>query len=72
MLVMGVGLVLVAFQGVSRGWLPNGPNGYKRGEGVYRDKNPIGFWLMFLVYAIGGVAVALYAIRALAGHAPVS
>ena len=27
-LVMGVGIVLVALQGLSRGWLPNGPNGF--------------------------------------------
>jgi hypothetical protein len=62
---MGVGLVLVALQGVKRGWLPNGPNGFKKGEGVYKEANSVGFWFFFLVYFCGGIGVALYALRLL-------
>ena len=65
-LLMGVGLVLVALQGLQRGWLPNGPKGYERGEGVRRDDNPLGFWIMFTLYGGGGAALAVYALRLLA------
>ncbi len=34
LLVMGIGLAAVAVQGIFRGWLPNGRNGFKQGEGV--------------------------------------
>ena len=47
LLVLGVGVVLVALQGVSRGWLPNGPNGYKQGKGVSRLDQPLAFWFFF-------------------------
>ena len=69
LLVMGVGLVAVAVQGIFRGWLPNGPNGFKRGEGVSRDSQPLGFWFFFSVYFAGGAAVAIYALLLLTGHA---
>jgi hypothetical protein len=68
-LVMGAGLVLVALQGIARGWLPNGPKGFKRGEGVSREEQPVGFWLFFLLYSAGGCSVAIYALRLLFGDA---
>ena len=68
-IVMGLGLALVALQGVKKGWLPNGPNGFKKGEGVRRDGQPIGFWFFFLIYFCGGSALAIYALRLLAGGA---
>lgn len=61
--LMGVGLVLVAVQGLRRGWLPNGPRGLQQGEGVRRDDNPLGFWVMFALYSGGGAALAVYALR---------
>ena len=64
---MGVGLVLVALQGAKRGWLPNGPNGFKQGEGVHRDSQPVAFCFFFLLYLGGGGYVALFALRPLAG-----
>lgn len=67
-LVMGIGLALVALQGVQRGWLPNGPNGYKQGKGVKREEQPIGFWFFFALYFGGGVALVVYALRLLLGH----
>jgi hypothetical protein len=30
---------------------------------VSREDNPLGFWFFFLLYAGGGVAAAIYAIR---------
>ncbi len=65
MLIMGVGLVLVALQGAKRGWLPNGPNGFKKGEGVHKETNPVGFWFFFLIYFCGGIGVTLYSLRML-------
>ncbi|HEY4127562.1 MAG TPA: hypothetical protein VGN70_05915 [Gammaproteobacteria bacterium] len=61
--IMGIGLVLVALQGAVRGWLPNGPKGFEQGEGVSRETNPLGFWFFFLLYAGGGIAVTVYALR---------
>jgi hypothetical protein len=63
LLVMGIGLVLVALQGALRGWLPNGPEGFKQGRGVERASNPLGFWFFFLLYGAGGCYVALHALR---------
>lgn len=69
LLVLGVGVVLVALQGARRGWLPNGPNGFKQGKGVSRSDAPLGFWFFFLLYFGGGTAVAIYALRILFGSA---
>jgi hypothetical protein len=68
-LAMAVGMVAVAIQGIFKGWLPNGPNGFKKGEGVSRESNPVGFWLVFAMYIAFSVAAAAYAIRLLTGHA---
>ncbi|MDF3031128.1 MAG: uncharacterized protein K0R03_1686 [Moraxellaceae bacterium] len=69
LLVMGLGVLLVALQGLLRGWLPNGPNGYRQGQGVSRAENPFGFWIFFLLYGVGGGYVALQAARLLVGTA---
>ena len=68
LLVIGIGLVAVAVEGVFRGWLPNGPNGFKRGKGVYREGQPIGFWFFFSLYFGGGFYVLFHALRVLFGH----
>ena len=62
-LIMGIGLVLVALQGLARGWLPDGPKGFEQGEGVSREQQPIGFWFFFILYAGGGAAAAVWALR---------
>jgi hypothetical protein len=69
LLVLGAGIVLVALQGAFRGWLPNGSKGFKKGEGVFREKQPLVFWFFFLLYFGGGVAAVVYALRLLTGHA---
>jgi hypothetical protein len=63
MLVMGAGLILVALQGAVRGWLPNGSKGLQQGEGVSREERPVLFWFFFALYAGGGGAVMVYALR---------
>ncbi len=68
-LVFGVGLILVALQGAQRGWLPNGPNGFKQGEGVRKSESPVAFWFFFLLYGGGGVALTIYAVRLMVGSA---
>lgn len=68
-LVLGVGVVLVALQGASRGWLPNGPNGFKKSKGVTRATQPLGFWFFFAMYFCGGTALTIYALRMLFGSA---
>lgn len=69
LLVLGLGVTAVAVQGLFRGWLPNGPNGFKAGEGVSRERQPIGFWLFFSLYFAGGLWVAIHALRILLGYA---
>lgn len=66
-LIFGIGLMLVAAQGVARGWLPNGPKGFERGEGVTRSRQPLLFWCFFLLYAGGGAWLAVHAVRLLSG-----
>ncbi len=68
LLVLGIGLVAVAVQGLVRGWLPNGRNGFRQGEGVSRAGQPIGFWFFFLLYFGGGLYVAIFALGLLPGQ----
>lgn len=56
--------------GRSPGWLPNGPNGFRKGRGVFRHENPIGFWFFFGLYVAVGIQGTLYALRVLSGQVP--
>jgi hypothetical protein len=69
LIVLGVGVLLIGLQGIARGWLPNGPNGFKQGEGVRREDQPIMFWFFFSLYFGGGSYLVFYALRILAGGA---
>ena len=64
-IIFGFGLVAVALQGAVRGWLPNGPNGYKKGTGVARSEQPVTFWAFFLLYFAGGGALTVHALKLL-------
>jgi hypothetical protein len=68
-LILGVGLGVLAFQGFSKGWLPFGSNGLKGRLELRRDESPFGFWLAFGMYALGGSALAIYALALLLGVA---
>ena len=66
-LFFGIGLLVVSYFALDKGWLPCGPNGFKGRLEVQRQTNPLGFWLLFLVYTAGGLTLIVYAVRLLAG-----
>ena len=68
-LLMGAGVVGVAFQSLRRGWLPMGPNGLRGRFEVHREGNPFGYWLLFAAYTGGGGTLALFGLRLLLGLA---
>lgn len=66
-LLLGGGLVLVAYQGLTRGWLPFGPNGLKGRLEFNKDEQPFAFWVAFGLYLAAGLTLAIYALRLIAG-----
>jgi hypothetical protein len=68
-LFFGVGLLLVDYQSLSRGWLPCGPKGFSGRLEFRRNEQPFLFWLMFVVYGIAGIALIIFALRLLLGGA---
>ncbi|NUN61608.1 MAG: hypothetical protein HUU13_10995 [Burkholderiaceae bacterium] len=68
-LAFGMGLLIVDYQILSRGWLPCGSNGFKGRLEFHRQDQPGAFWSMFALYLLAGVALLLYAIGLLAGLA---
>jgi len=68
-LFFGVGLLLVDYQSLSRGWLPCGPKGLSGRLEFRRNEQPILFWLMFLAYGAAGIALIVFALRLLVGGA---
>jgi len=68
-LFFGVGLLLVDYQSLSRGWLPCGPKGFSERLEFRRNEQPLLFWLMFLVYGTAGIALIVFAVRLLLGSA---
>lgn len=69
LLVLGVGLLVMDLRALGTGWLPGGPAGFRGRLEIWRDAQPLGFWLMFVAYAAGGAWLAIFALRLLAGHA---
>ena len=67
--MLGIGILLIVYQSLSRGWLPFGPNGFKGRLEFRRDEQPQVFWLLFVLYAAAGVALTVFALRLLAGSA---
>lgn len=68
-LLLGLGLLLVDYQSLRRGWLPCGPNGLQGRLEFHRDRQPVRYWLMFMLYGSAGVALILFALRLLIGAA---
>jgi hypothetical protein len=68
-LVLGVGLLFVVYQSLSRGFLPCGPKGLSGRLEFRKDEQPLLFWLLFLLYASAGIALTIFAVRVLAGSA---
>ncbi|MCW5582130.1 MAG: hypothetical protein KIS72_12385 [Luteimonas sp.] len=68
-LFFGVGLLWVDYRSLSRGWLPCGPNGFRGRVEFHRDRQPLGYWLMFVVYGAAGLWLTGFAIGLLLGWA---
>ncbi len=66
-LFFGAGLLLLDYQALQRGWLPCGPNGLKGRLEFRKDEQPVGFWLMFVLYAAGGLWLLVFALRLFTG-----
>jgi hypothetical protein len=68
-LFFGVGLILVDYQSLDRGWLPCGSNWLKGRLEVRRDDHPLAYWTLFLLYGAAGLWLIGFALRLLAGAA---
>jgi hypothetical protein len=68
-LILGLGLLIVDYRSLDTGWLPCGPKGLKGRLEFRRDRQPIGFWLMFIGYGIGGLWLFSFSLRLLVGQA---
>jgi hypothetical protein len=69
-LVVGVLLIVISYQSLSRGWLPFGSNGFRGRLEIRKDDNPVGFWAVFCLYAIASLAITIYALLILSGACP--
>lgn len=64
-LIIGVGMLLVALQGLFTGALPAGRGGWMSADGkVRRAEQPMTFWLLFMLDAFLGVICLRYGIHA--------
>ncbi len=68
-LFFGMGLLLLDFQSLKKGWLPCGPNGLKGRLEFSKSDQPILFWLMFVGYGIVALWLIVFALRLFAGYA---
>ena len=68
-LAIGIGLVYVVYQSLSRGWLPCGPDFFKGRLEFHRNKQPLLYWLMFVLYSAAGLYLTAFALRLLSGNA---
>lgn len=68
-LVLGLGLLVIDWRSLKSRWLPCGPNGLKGRLEFTRDDQPLGYWLMFVIYGVGGAWLVIFALRLLAGLA---
>lgn len=68
LLVLGYGLLLVVYRSLDKGWLPCGPNGFKGRLELGVSDQPLGYWLMFFVYSVGGTWCVFTAFAVLSGQ----
>jgi hypothetical protein len=66
-LFFGVGLLIMDWQSLKSGWLPCGPKGLKGRLEFTRDAQPLGYWLMFVLYGAAGVWLVIFSVRLLTG-----
>jgi len=65
-LFCGIGLLIMDWRSLKTGWLPCGPNGLKGRFEFTRDAQPLGYWLMIVLYGAGGVWLVIFLLRLLA------
>ena len=70
LLVMGVLLSAFLYQSHTRGWLPFGSNGFKGRVEIQKIDNPIGFWIVFILYSVGALSIIIYSLLILGHIAP--
>lgn len=68
-LLFGLGLLLMVWQSLGRGWLPCGANGFGGRFVCRRDERPGLFWLMFVGYLLASIVLTAYALGLLTGVA---
>lgn len=66
-LFFGIGLLVIDYQSLRKGWLPCGSNGFRGRLEFRKDEQPVGYWLMFVVYAAGGIWLTFLALQILVG-----
>jgi hypothetical protein len=67
LLVLGLGLLALDYRALTAGWLPCG-HGLFRQLRFERDEQPLGFWVMFVVYGAAGLGLTVFAVRLLLGQ----
>jgi hypothetical protein len=67
--LLGAGLLLMDYRALRSGWLPCGPNGFKGRLEFRKNEQPVGFWVMFVLYGAGGLWLLVFALQLLAGQA---
>ena len=66
--VVGAGLLGVIWRSLDTGWLPCGPNGLRGRLEFRRDRQPFGYWTMFVGYGLGGFWSLSYGLGVLVGR----
>ena len=68
LLILGIGLLIVAYRGYCKGEIRAGSSGFKPYVPT-RENNPLAFHFFILLYIFGGFALLVWGILALTGVA---
>jgi hypothetical protein len=68
-LILGAGLLFMDYHSLSTGWLPCGSKGLSGRLDFRKDKQPLFFWLLFVLYAAAGIALTTFGLRLVVGIA---
>lgn len=55
------------YRALSSGLLPCGPKGLEGRLEFKKNKQPVGFWLMFILYGAAGTWLVIFALQLFAG-----
>ncbi len=64
---IGLGLLAVGYQSLTRGWLPLGPNGFRGRLEVHRHTQPVAYWSVLAAYTLFALWVLRFGIGILFG-----